>query len=165
MTSESTPSWHSLPAAFRDMGRWLMLVLFVGYSTSLVYVWCTTRMVPASIADHYRGSDAGTDAMQFPKSFREMLTVTHTHLLTMAMIFVLSGAALALTERVSSRWKRILCVEPFVALLVSFSAMWLMRYSDPRFAILLALSSTIMALTFYLQCFLVFRELRWRDHP
>jgi hypothetical protein len=52
-----------------------------------------------------------------------------------------------------------LIVEPFVALLVSFSAMWLMRYVDARFAWLLAASSALMAVTFYVQSFFVLREL------
>jgi hypothetical protein len=51
-------------------------------------------------------------------------------------------------------------VEPFVALLVSFSAMWLMRYVDARFSWLLGLSSSIMAMTFYVQSFFILRELR-----
>ena len=51
-------------------------------------------------------------------------------------------------------------VEPFVALLVSFSAMWLMRYVDDRFSWLLMLSSGLMAATFYVQSFFVLRELR-----
>ena len=38
----------------------------------------------------------------------------------MAAIFVFSGLALALCDRPSERWRRILIVEPFVALLVSF---------------------------------------------
>jgi len=52
-----------------------------------------------------------------------------------------------------------LIVEPFVALLVSFSAMWLMRYVDARFSWLLAASSAIMAATFYVQSFFILREL------
>ena len=48
----------------------------------------------------------------------------------------------------------------FIALLVSFSAMWLMRYSDPRFSWLLEASSSVLAATFYLQAYLIWRELR-----
>jgi len=59
---------------------------------------------------------------------------------------------------------RVLIVEPFVALLLSFMAMWLMRYVDARFSWLLALSSTIMAATFYLQSFFIVREL-WSRSP
>jgi hypothetical protein len=50
-------------------------------------------------------------------------------------------------------------VEPFVALLVSFSAMWLMRYVDASFSWLLEASSAEMAATFYAQCYLILREL------
>jgi hypothetical protein len=55
--------------------------------------------------------------------------------------------------------RRFLIVEPFVALLVSFSSLWLVRYVDPRFSWLLQLSSTIMAITFYLQSWLILTEL------
>jgi hypothetical protein len=88
-----------------------------------------------------------------------MLNITHTHLLSMAVIFIVSGLALALCERPTARWRRILVVEPFVALLISFSSMWLMRYVDARFSWLLALSSALMALTFYVQSFFILREL------
>ena len=47
-----------------------------------------------------------------------------------------------------------------MALLTSFSAMWLMRYVDPAFSWLLTLSSGLMALTFYVQSFFILRELR-----
>ena len=39
------------------------------------------------------------------------------------------------------------------------SAMWLMRYIDPRFSWLLGLSSFVMAVTFYVQSFFILREL------
>ncbi|PYP37029.1 MAG: hypothetical protein DMD46_07330 [Gemmatimonadetes bacterium] len=101
--------------------------------------------------------------MQFPKSFAEMLTITHTHLLSMAVIFVISGIGIALCERVTERRKRWLIAEPFGALLVSFSAMWLMRYVDAHFSWLLEASSAVLAMTFYLQSYLILRELR--DEP
>lgn len=152
-------SWRRLPATFRALGRWVAVVQAVGYTTALVYVWWTTRLVPSGIVDHYRGSERPDGAMQFPKSLSEMLALTHTHLLSMAAIFVLSGIGVALCERVPERWRRLLVTEPFVALLVSFGAMWGMRYADPRFSWLLAASSSLMALTFYLQTFFILREL------
>lgn len=158
-------SWRTLPVEIRAIGRWVTIVQVVGYTTSLVYVWQTTRLVPSGIVDHYRGSEGGEGAMHFAKSFSEMLSITHTHLLAMAVIFVLSGLALALCERVPPSRRRWLIVEPFVAMLVSFAAMWLMRYADPRFSLLLALSSGIMAATFYLQSALVLRELGLREPP
>ena len=155
-------TWRGVPAALRTLARWVAVVQLVGYTTSLVFVWHTTRLVPPGVATRYRGADplATQGAMQFPKSFAEMLTITHTHLLSMAVIFLLTGLGLALCERPSERWKRWLIAEPFVALLVSFSAMWLMRYADARFAWLLEASSAVLAATFYGQSSLILRDLR-----
>jgi hypothetical protein len=166
MTAPAPPSWSRMPEAVRALGRWITIVQLVGYTTSLLFIHHTTGMTPEGVVARYRGSDpnAAEGAMQFPKSLAEMMTVTHTHLFGMATIFVLSGLALALCARPSERWRRVLIVEPFVALLLSFMAMWLMRYVDARFSWLLALSSTIMAATFYLQSFFIVREL-WSRSP
>jgi hypothetical protein len=157
------PSWSRLPSLVRTLGWWATVVQLVGYTTSLVYVWWTTRLLPSGVAEHYRGADpaGGEGQMTFAKSFAEMLTITHTHLLSMAVIFVMSGISVAMVETVPLRWRRVLVVEPFAALLVSFMAMWLMRYVHPAFSLLLELSSGLMAITFYVQCGLVLRDL-WR---
>ena len=157
-----TVTWRSVGAPLRTLARWVTIVQLVGYTTSLVFVWHTTRLVPPGIESRYRGTDpeASQGAMQFSKSFGEMLTITHTHLLSMVLIFVITGIGVALCERVGERSKRWLIAEPFVALLVSFSAMWLMRYVDPRFSWLLEASSALLAVTFYVQSYLILRELR-----
>lgn len=154
-------SWRRVSSPVRALALWLTIVQVVGYTTSLLFVHHTTGMTPPGVAEHYRGSDstAAEAAMQFPKTYSEMLTITHTHLLSMAAIFAFSGLALALCERPSPPWRRLLIVEPFVALLVSFGSMWLMRYVDAGFSWLLSLSSALMAVTFYVQSYFVLREL------
>jgi hypothetical protein len=156
-----TLTWRAVPSVLRTLGRWVVIVQLVGYTTSLVFVWHTTRLGPPGIESRYRGTnpDSAQGAMRFPKSFAEMLTITHTHLLSMAVIFVITGIGLALCERVKERWKTFLVAEPFVALLVSFTAMWLMRYGDARFSWLLEASSAVLAVTFYVQSYLILREL------
>lgn len=154
-------TWREVPPALRTLARWLTVVLLVGYTTSLLFVWRTTGLIPPGVAARYRGAEpqAMRDAMQFPKSFAEMLTITHTHLLGMAAIFAFTGVGVALCEFRTEAWKRYLVAEPFVALLVSFSAMWLMRYLDPRFAWLLEASSAVLAATFYVQAVVILRDL------
>ena len=156
------PVWRQLSPTLRSLGLSITLVQLVGYTTSLLFIHHTTGMTPQGVSVQYRGSDStavAEAAMKFPKSYAEMLTITHTHLLSMAAIFVFSGLALALCERPAERWRRLLIVEPFAALLVSFACMWLLRYADPRFSWLLTLSSALMALTFYVQSYFVLREL------
>jgi hypothetical protein len=154
--------WKDVPAPLRTLGRWVTIVQLVGYTTSLLFVWHTTRLVPAGVATRYRGAnpEATEGAMQFPKSLAEMLTITHTHLLSMVVIFVLTGVGVALCASVSERWKRFLIAEPFGALLVSFSAMWLMRYAAAGFSWLLEASSLLLAVTFYVQSYLILRDLQ-----
>ena len=162
MTAERGPSWRQAPPVLRALGLWVTIVQIVGYTTGLAFIHHTTGMTPPGVAEQYRGTDStvvSDAAMKFAKPYAEMLNITHTHLLSMAAIFVLSGLALALCERPSARWRRFLIVEPFVALLVSFSCIWLMRYVDARFSWLLSLSSALMALTFYVQSLFVLREL------
>ena len=165
MTTGRQLSWSSLPGTIRALGLWITIVQLVGYTTSLIFIYHTTGMTATGVATRYRGSDpdSAEGAMQFAKSFSEMLTVTHTHLFSMAAIFVFSGLALALCVRPAERWRRFLIVEPFVALLVSFSAMWLMRYVDARFSWLLGASSGVMAITFYVQSYFILRELLSRS--
>lgn len=155
-------TWRDVSAPLRTLARWVAVIQVVGYTTSLVFVWHTTHLVPSGVAARYRGVDPEAAppgaALQFSKSFSEMLTITHTHLLSMAVIFTLTGVGIALCARLSERWKRLLIAEPFGALLVSFSAMWLMRYVDGRFGWLLEASSALLALTFYLQSYLILKE-------
>ena len=153
--------WRDVPSPIRSLARWLTIAQMVGYTTALLFVLHTTKMVPSGITERYRGSDstAVEGEMQFPKSYAEMLTLTHTHILSMAVIFALSGLGVSLCSRLSPGLRRFLIVEPFVALLVSFSCLWLVRYVDPRFSWLLELSSSIMAITFYVQSFLILTEL------
>lgn len=156
------PTWDELPAPLRTLGRWVTIAQTAGYTAAQLFLYYTTRLTPPGAAARYRGADPGATGegpMQFPKSVAEMLTITHTHVLAMAAVFALSGAALALCGRVPERWKRFLIAEPFAAILVSFAAIWLMRYVDQRFSFLLLGSSALLALTFYAQAFLVLREL------
>lgn len=155
-------TWARVPAPLRTVARWVTIVQAVGYTVSLLFVFHTTRMTPAGAAARYRGTDPllTQGAMQFPKPLGEMLLSTHTHLLSMAVIFALSGAAFALCRWPrSERWKRFLIAEPFATILVSLAAIWLMRYVDARFSWLLMASSTVMAATFYLQTVVILRDL------
>jgi len=154
-------TWRNVSSVVRTLARWVVIVQLVGYTTALIFVWNTTRLAPPGVASRYRGDDPATTegAMRFAKSFGEMLTITHTHLLSMAVIFVLTGLGIALCGSLSERTRRFLVAEPFVALLLSFSAMWLMRYVHPGFSWLLEASSGVLAVTFYAQSFLILRDL------
>lgn len=181
---------RSLPEHPRQVARWLLITLVVGYSTGLLFVAHTTDLRPKGVEERYRGNqvpeqiatiipsdstsedsllptdtaatepvESVEEEMKFEKSYAEMLNITHTHILAMAGFFALTALLFALTERPSRRLKSFLIIEPFVAMLTSFSSMWLMRYVHPAFSYLLILSSTSMAICFYLMAWFSLREL------
>lgn len=169
----------TLPHHLRMVARWFLVVLAVGYSTGLVFVFHTTRMTPVGMQERYRGNQPEDSAaaaamppaadssatvaeqpeMKFEKSYEEMLNITHTHMLAMVSFLIPAACIFAGTRRPSRRLKSLLIAEPFIALLVSFAAMWLMRYVHPAFSYLLAASSGSFALALYAMIILSFREL------
>jgi hypothetical protein len=168
----------TLPTHLRQLALWLLVTLAIGYTTGLVFVAHTTSLSPTGVEERYRGNQApevgsGADApdgpiegtgdaeveMKFEKSYAEMLNITHTHILSMASFFALVAGIFAFSSRISRRWKTVLIVEPFVAIVTSFACLWLMRYVHPAFSYLLMVSSTSMAICFYIMAGVSFVEL------
>ncbi|HVZ41440.1 MAG TPA: hypothetical protein VHI13_19320 [Candidatus Kapabacteria bacterium] len=114
---------------------------------------------PAQDSIQAAAAPAQEEEMKFEKSLPEMLNITHTHMLAMAAFLLPAACIFALSTRPSRRVKSILIVEPFIALLVSFASMWLMRYVHPGFSYLLMASSGSFALCLYAMLLLSFIEI------
>lgn len=150
-------SIEHLPARWRALVGLFAANVALGYTTALLYVWRTTGMRPDGIESRYRGNEADPAAVEiaFPKSFEEMLGLTHSHVLGM-VVFLALMAALTLAARASaSRARTVLALEPLVALPLSMAGLWLARYIDPSFSWLVSLSSGLAALAFYAQAAIV----------
>ena len=70
-----------------------LIVLSVGYFTGFRFVNETTENTPTGIQENYLGNedDLEAEVMKFKKPKREMLTIIHTHILSMAVIFFILG--------------------------------------------------------------------------
>jgi hypothetical protein len=148
-----------LPRAWRLLVGLFAANLALGYTTALGYVWNTTRMSPQGINDRFRGNEGDPEAVEiaFAKSFQEMLGLTHSHVLAMAVFLFLMGALTLSARRPSPRWKSFLALEPLVALPVSFGGLWLAWGVHPGFSWLVSASSGLAAIAFYGQVAVVLR--------
>src|SRR5213080_3745434 len=63
-----------------------LLLMLVGFGFSFLWAHSMTGLAPQGIADHYRGSDA---TFGEPMSFRELAEITHFHLFTMPVVFMI----------------------------------------------------------------------------
>ena len=77
-----------------------VVVLSIGFYTGLLFVNETSSGDPQGIEENYLGNedDEFAEVMKFKKGSREMLTIVHTHVLSMSFIFFLIGAILLTTS-------------------------------------------------------------------
>ncbi|MGI9551375.1 MAG: hypothetical protein ACR2MT_09260, partial [Aurantibacter sp.] len=77
-----------------------VIVLSIGFFTGLLFVSQTDSTHPAGMEENYLGNETDEDAtvMKFKKSEREMLTIVHTHILSMSLIFFLLGGLVWTTK-------------------------------------------------------------------
>ena len=72
-----------------------LLLMLAGFLFSFFWAHSMTGLSPSGIADHYRGSDA---TFGEPMSFRELAEVTHFHLFTMPVVFMILVHVMFLTN-------------------------------------------------------------------
>ena len=104
-----------------------VLVLSVGYFTGLLFVRQTDSVRPDGIEENYLGNEEIEDAkvMKFQKGEREMLTILHTHILSISFIFFLLGGLVSITS-LPKRLKGFLMIEPFVSIILTFGGIYFM---------------------------------------
>jgi hypothetical protein len=74
------------------------MLMLAGFCFSFFWAHSMTSLSPSGIADHYRGSDT---TFGEPMSFRELAEVTHFHLFTMPVVFMILVHVTYLTNATS----------------------------------------------------------------
>ena len=98
-----------------------IIVLSVGFYTGLLFVSETSSNSPDGIEEQYLGNEEDLEAnvMKFKKNEQQMLTLVHGHILSMSIIFFLTGLILV-TTRLNHRLKLFLLVEPFISIILTY---------------------------------------------
>lgn len=115
----------ALPREIRSFLAIFVVVLSVGYFTGLLFVGQTETTTPDGIEENYLGNenDPEAEVMKFKKGEREMLTIVHTHILSMSFIFFLLGGIVLLTK-LPKKFKFFLILEPFFSILATFGGIY-----------------------------------------
>lgn len=105
-----------------------------------------TGLSPAGARDYYLGNE-GTAApgadMQFARSFKELLDVTHDHAFSQPFLFFVLCHIFALT-RVDDGIKIAVYVASFVTIVVDLGVPYLIRFVSPAWAPLQVVNSVVM---------------------
>ena len=116
---------HTLPRYAKQFIAAFVIVLSVGYFTGIQFVRQTDSDHPNGIEENYLGNEQIEDAkiMKFEKGDREMLTILHTHILSISFIFFLLGGLVAITS-LPKKLKTFLMVEPFISIILTFGGIY-----------------------------------------
>jgi len=133
-----------------------VVVLSIGFFTGLFFVSETDSNNPAGMEENYLGNEDDEDAavMKFKKSEREMLTIVHTHILSMSLIFFLLGCLVWITKA-SNKLKLFLTVEPFFSIILTFGGIYLLWTGILWMKYVVMFSGFLMTATFVVSAMLV----------
>ena len=145
----------------RVMTACFLVVLSVGFFTGIRFVGETDSTTPDGIIEHYNGNEQDEDVMlmKFKKSAQEMLTIVHTHILSMSMLFFLTGFLLAQTP-INERLKLFLIIEPFASILLTFGGLYLIWFGVEWFRYVVIFSGIAMTLSYSAAVIIILKHLR-----
>ncbi len=137
-----------------------VIILSVGFYTGLLFVGNTTSNTPVGIEENYLGNEADEEAevMKFKKGKREMLTIVHTHILSMSFLFFLLGGLVWLTK-LPKKLKLFLSVEPFFSVVLTFGGIYLLWLGYTWMKYIVIFSGILMTATFTISSFLILYQL------
>lgn len=143
-----------------------IIVLSIGYFTGIAFVDQTGAKTPAGIQENYMGNEDNPDAavMKFKKGQHEMLTILHTHILSISLIFFLLGAILLMT-RLPEKLKFFLIIEPFFSIILTFGGIYFMWKGILWMKYIVVFSGTLMTLIFATSVLIILYQLLFLKAP
>lgn len=138
-----------------------LLFMLAAFGFSFFWAHSMTELSPRQIAQHYLGSDTTYGE---PMSFRELAEITHFHLFTMPVLYLILIHVLYLTQA-SARLKVLTTWASFSGVLLDLVSPWLILYVSPIFALTMLLGDLLMAATFLVLLIVPLYELWIRRRP
>lgn len=152
-----------LPKEIKSFLAIFVIVLSAGYITGLLFVDQTETTTPSGIEENYLGNEDDPDAavMKFEKGEREMLTIIHTHILSISFIFFLLGAIMVFTQ-LPQKLKFFLILEPFFSILVTFGGIYFVWKGVEWMKYVVLISGLLMTVIFITSVLIVLYQLLFK---
>lgn len=152
-----------LPKEIKSFLAIFVIVLSAGYITGLLFVDQTETTTPSGIEENYLGNedDPYAAVMKFEKGEREMLTIIHTHILSISFIFFLLGAIMVFTQ-LPQKFKFFLILEPFFSILVTFGGIYFVWKGVEWMKYVVLISGLLMTLIFITSVLIVLYQLLFK---
>ena len=160
------PKLFELPKNVKYFLASFLILMTIGVTVGLVYVKLTTDMSAQGTLEHYAGSELADEfdiLDKYPKEIESMLLTTHTHLISFSFIFFLLGGIFFMNSIITGGWKRFLIIEPFISVLITFGAIWGIRYSHYFFSTITILFGVLTYVTYYFMVGIILYEIFYKS--
>ncbi len=135
-----------------------LIVLGIGVTTGLIYIYLTTSMTPSGTVEQYIGNDDDWEP-KLAKEFIDLISQAHTHIITFSFIFLSMGLIFIKNSIIKGTLKLFLIIEPFFSIIITFGGFFILRYVTSGFVYVIIISSTLMYLCFYIMMFISLYDL------
>jgi len=149
-----------LPKEIKLLIGVFVIVLSIGFFSGLLFVGETSSANPNGIEEQYLGNEHDEDAevMKFKKSEKEMLSLVHSHVLSMSIIFFLLALIVSIT-RLKKQLKTFLMVEPLISVVLTFGGLYFLWVGILWMKYIVMFSGTLMTLSFLLSVVIILKQL------
>jgi hypothetical protein len=133
-----------------------IVVLSIGFYSGLSFVGETSSFSSKGIQENYLGNEDNEDAkeMKFKKTDRHMLSVIHSHILSMSIIFFLV-AVLVFHVEFNLGLKKFLMIEPLLSVVATFGGIYFLWKGILWMKYIVMLSGFLMTLSYSLAIVLI----------
>ncbi|PJA08037.1 MAG: hypothetical protein COX70_04840 [Flavobacteriales bacterium CG_4_10_14_0_2_um_filter_32_8] len=151
---------HALPKLAKLLIGFFMLTLSFGYFVGLRFIQENTNYTTNGIEEQYIGNEGDEHAavMKFKKSEKEIISMVHNHVISMSFIFLLLGVILLITS-LPAWLKKILIIEPFLSIILTFGGIWLLWSGIIWFKYIVIISGILLTLSFFTSVLLILQQL------
>ena len=135
-----------------------LIVLGIGMTFGLSYVYLTSEMQPSGMVERYLGNNDEWEP-KLAKTLMDLVSHAHDHITMFSIVFLSLSLIFNQTSTINGSWKRFLIIEPFFSILITFTGFFALRYISSNFAYIIMLSSGLMYIAFYVMLFICLYEL------
>lgn len=151
---------YRLPKEIKFLIGTFLIVLSLGFYSGLLFVNESSSISPTGIEENYLGNENDEEAtiMKFKKPEKEILSIVHSHVLSMSMIFFIVGLLLSI-NKLNRSLKLFLIIEPFFSIVLTFGGIYLLWKDILWMKYVIMFSGTLMTLTFTTSVIIIMSQL------
>lgn len=136
-----------------------VIVLSLGFYSGIRFVKETDSNTASGVYENYLGNEDNEDAevFKFKKTSREMISIVHSHIISMALIFFSIGGLFSMVQ-LQRKLKYFIMIEPFASIILTFGGIYLMWMGIEWMRYIVVFSGILMTLCYTTAVVLILKQ-------